>query len=101
MPTISLGLDFAWQVAAGEAARGQREFIEPERLFIGVCKFGNLVKDDWSRGKLLENLAEFLKAEAKFVAALYDQFHLDCCGEKRAAGTSSFWMRVGMRSRST
>jgi hypothetical protein len=33
-----------------EAARGQREFIEPERLFIGVCKLGNFAQvSDWHR----------------------------------------------------
>ncbi len=77
MPNISVGLEFAWQVAAGEAAYGRHEFIEPEHLFIGVCKFGDLAKDDWNRVKLPENLVEFLEAEAEFVAALYDQFHLD------------------------
>jgi hypothetical protein len=50
MPTISLGLDFAWQIAAGEAAHRQYEFIKPEHLFIGVCKLGNFAKvGDWHR----------------------------------------------------
>jgi hypothetical protein len=43
VPNISLGLDFAWQAAAGEVTLGRHQFIEPEHLFIGVCKLGNLM----------------------------------------------------------
>ena len=43
MPAFSIGLDYAWQTAANEAVRTRHEFIEPEHLFVGVCKLGNLL----------------------------------------------------------
>ena len=49
MPDSSIGLDYAWRTAANEAARTRHEFIEPEHLFIGVCKLGNLLSlNDWN-----------------------------------------------------
>ena len=35
MPTLSIGANIAWQIAASEAARFQ--FIEAEQIFIGIC----------------------------------------------------------------
>lgn len=78
MLNISVGLDFAWQVADTEAAHGRHEFIEPEHLFIGVCKVGNLAEvDAWGKLELPKDAAESFKAEADAIAALYDQFQLD------------------------
>ena len=78
MQDISMGIDFAWRVAVVEAVHGRQEFIEPEHLFIGVCKLGNLVQvDDWRELELPENLAVSLRAEAESLAALFDRFHID------------------------
>jgi ATP-dependent Clp protease ATP-binding subunit ClpC len=78
MPNISIGLDFAWQIAATEARNRQYEFIEPEHLFIGVCKVGSLAEDnDSHKLELPGKVAESLRAEASAIAALFDKFHLD------------------------
>jgi hypothetical protein len=42
MLNISIGLDFAWQVAVVEAAHGRHGFVELEHMFISVCRVGNL-----------------------------------------------------------
>jgi ATP-dependent Clp protease ATP-binding subunit ClpC len=78
MPTISVGFDFVWQIATGEAAHAKHELVEPEHLFIGVCKLGNLAQvHDWRDIQLPKNLAEALKGEAEAVVALFDKFQLD------------------------
>ncbi|HXD30622.1 MAG TPA: hypothetical protein VN643_05880 [Pyrinomonadaceae bacterium] len=42
MTHISVGLDFAWQIAAAEAAHLRHQLIEPEHLFIVMCRVGAL-----------------------------------------------------------
>jgi ATP-dependent Clp protease ATP-binding subunit ClpA len=39
---LSAGTTVIWQIAAGEAADARHEFIEPEHIFIGTCKAGDL-----------------------------------------------------------
>ena len=78
MPNISIGLDFAWQIATVEAVHGRHQFIEPEHLLIGVCKVASLAQvDDWRELQLPKNLTEALKAEAEAVAGVFDKFQLD------------------------
>lgn len=78
MANISIGLDFAWQVAAMEAAYGRHQFIEPEHLFIGVCKLGNLSQvGDWRELQLPESLREALKTEGDGVTAVFAKVKLD------------------------
>lgn len=38
MSNLSLPLLLAWDIAANEAAQSRRKLIEPEHLFIGLCK---------------------------------------------------------------
>jgi ATP-dependent Clp protease ATP-binding subunit ClpC len=74
MSELSIGLDYAWQTAASEAARTRHEFIEPEHLFIGVCKLGNLLSlNDWNEIKIPRDAAAALKAEAEVVAAVFQK----------------------------
>ena len=74
MTTFSIGLDYAWQTAANEAAHTQHEFIEPEHLFIGVCKLGNLLSlNDWNDIEIPRDAAAALKAEAEAVAAIFQK----------------------------
>ena len=42
MTDFSLGSNFAWQVAAQEAAAAHFEFIEPEHILIGICSLEKL-----------------------------------------------------------
>ena len=42
MTELSLPANFAWQVAAQEAAAAQFEFIEPEHILIGICSLEKL-----------------------------------------------------------
>lgn len=72
MPTFSTGLDYAWRTAANEAARTRHEFIEPEHLFVGVCKLGNLPSsENWN------DAPAGLKAEAELVAAVLQKAGYD------------------------
>ena len=74
MPDSSIGLDYAWRTAANETARTQHEFIEPEHLFIGVCKLGNLLAlKDWTTIGIPPDSAAALKAEVEAVAAVFQQ----------------------------
>lgn len=72
MATFSIGLDYAWRTAANEAACTQHEFIEPEHLFVGVCKLGNLPSlADWNKVEIPRDSAAALKAEAEAIAAVF------------------------------
>ena len=74
MPTFSIGLDYAWQTAANEAAAGKHEFIEPEHLFVGVCKLANLLSPkDWADLGLGHDDTAALKAEAETVSSVFLQ----------------------------
>jgi ATP-dependent Clp protease ATP-binding subunit ClpC len=81
VPNISIGLDFAWRVATVETVHGRHEFIEPEHLFIGICKVANLTQvDDWRELELPKGRTEALKNEAEAVASLFGTFQLDHVG---------------------
>jgi len=72
MPDFSIGLDYAWRTAANEAARTRHEFIEPEHLFVGVCKLANLLSlKDWNDIEIPRDAAAALKAEAEAIAAVF------------------------------
>ncbi len=64
---FSPGLDVAWQIAVSEAIQTKREFVEPEHLFIGTCKLGQLMRNE----QLLE-----LGLQDKAAAYLKDEWHL-------------------------
>ena len=52
----------------------RHEFIEPEHLFIGVCKLGNLPSlGNWSDAGIPRAAAAALKAEAEAVAATFQK----------------------------
>ena len=74
MTDFSIGIDYGWQAAANEAVRTQHEFIEPEHLFVGICKLGHLASlNDWSEIGIPADARTALKAEAKAVAAVFQQ----------------------------
>lgn len=43
MPTLSIGANIAWQIAAGEASDARFQFIEAEHIFIGICSIEKLL----------------------------------------------------------
>jgi ATP-dependent Clp protease ATP-binding subunit ClpC len=74
MPEFSFGVDYAWQAAASEANYTQYEFIEPEHLFVGICKIGSLLHlKDWDDRKISHNAAAILKIEAESVVAVFQK----------------------------
>lgn len=78
MPDFSIGLDYAWRTAANEVTTTRHEFIEPEHLFIGVCKLGNLLSlKDWSETGISPDAAAVMKIEAEAVAAVFQQTGCD------------------------
>ena len=78
MHELSIGLDYAWQIAANEAAHTQHEFIEPEHLFVGVCKLGNLPDlKDWDDIGIRRDAVVALKTEAEAVADVFQQAGYD------------------------
>jgi len=78
MPDFSIGLDYAWRSAANEVATTRHEFIEPEHLFIGVCKLGNLLSvKDWSDTGMSRDAVATLKTEAEAVGAIFQQTGCD------------------------
>lgn len=46
MTELSDGVDFAWQIAAYEAATARSQFIEPEHLLIGICSLEKILQAD-------------------------------------------------------
>ena len=78
MPDFSIGLDYAWRTAANEVTGTRHEFIEPEHLFIGVCKLGNLLSlNDWNNIGISTDAAAIMKLEAEAVAAVFQQIGCD------------------------
>ncbi len=78
MIEYTVGVNLAWQIAAGEAAHRGHQFIEPEHLFIGLCKLGNLAeREDWARAGLPESQARSLRMEAESVAEVFASFQID------------------------
>lgn len=67
----------AWQLAAGEAMHTMQPHIEPEMLFIGVCKLGTWLRAMKQRGKMVPNGLQDLRglyAEAETVEAALQTF---------------------------
>ena len=68
MSNYTLGLDLAWQIAAAEATHAQHEFIEPEHLFIGLCKLEDFAAPAQLRKlELSEPAVAALKAEIEIL----------------------------------
>jgi len=78
MSDHTLGLTLAWQIAAHETAHAQHEFIEPEYLFIGLCKLEYFAAvRRLRRLELGESEIASLKAEIESLLGLFSHFGLD------------------------
>lgn len=77
MTNLSMPLLLAWDIAANEAAHARSKLIEPEHLFIGLCK----LEDFASTAALIDlgyeaSEAEEMRPEIGGLVALYYQFGL-------------------------
>ncbi len=76
MPELSPGLRLAWSIAQVEARKARSDLIEPEHLFIGICKVANALDvTDWSR--VPEARRANLLAEAKRVFDVFQQARVE------------------------
>ncbi len=72
------GLDLAWRIAASETAHAQLEFIEPEYLFVGLCKMGDFAAARRLRRlKLAESEIASVQTEIEALLGLFARFGLD------------------------
>lgn len=46
LPAYSPGVQLAWQIGASEAIAGHHAFIEPEHVLIGLCRLGEVARED-------------------------------------------------------
>lgn len=77
--SISIGLEFAWQIATAESLRSRYEFVEPGHFFIGVCKVARAARQgiEWNELALPHEIAESLKDESTTLDALGVRFNLN------------------------
>jgi ATP-dependent Clp protease ATP-binding subunit ClpC len=69
---LSAGTTIIWQIAAGEAVDARHEFIEPEHIFIGICKAGDLPAPElFHRLGIRPADMEKFKTELNFVDAIF------------------------------
>jgi ATP-dependent Clp protease ATP-binding subunit ClpC len=78
VPHISVGVRLTWVLAAVEADIGGHELIEPEHLFIGICKLEDIATPSCLR-KLQLGQTEIADAtsEIEGLMRLLKQFNLD------------------------
>jgi len=76
MLEFSPGIRLAWRLAQDEARRGRAQFVEPEHLFIGVCKVpGAGDVKDWSG--ISTNHRDQLQREAETIAEIFRRASVD------------------------
>ncbi len=74
----------SWQIGSMEASAADRQFIEPEDLFIGICKLDDILTGE-NVGKLLEEFGDLnhLRMESSRVSQYFAKFHLDRVSVRR------------------
>lgn len=79
MPTHSAALGLTWQIAALEALYAKHEFIEPQHLFIGLCKLEDITTPKRLLGRLALTETRFgpIQAEVEKLLKLFSHFGLD------------------------
>jgi ATP-dependent Clp protease ATP-binding subunit ClpC len=83
---LSVGIEFAWQAAASEAARSRHEFLEPLHLFIGLCSVDKVFAGDVQQQVKIpqETMAE-LRAEWEAIAQVFKEVRAEATVLRRAA----------------
>lgn len=78
MADFSFGIRLCWDLAANEAYYLKHELIEPEHLFIGVCKLGNFLEPEFTKHfNFCEEKNRTVLPEAKFIHKLFLHFELN------------------------
>jgi ATP-dependent Clp protease ATP-binding subunit ClpC len=78
VPSISLGVWAAYEISVAEAIYGLHEFIEPEHIFIGVCKVGSLGEAiDWKKSQMPPEAEKSLRSEIDAIADAFKNLGLD------------------------
>ncbi len=78
MSDLSPGVDLVWQIAGREALKTHSDLIEPEHLFIGLCRLKLQARFDLIPGPgPVAKEADGLRLEAQSTAKLLDQFGMD------------------------
>src|SRR3972149_9036080 len=94
MPTLSIGANIVWQIAAGEASDARFQFIEAEHIFIGICSIEKLLMLSPEDSGLNPRAIKSLQAEHDVLKDLMGRQHLDMTQLRRmmrkGVGTGSY-----------
>src|SRR6185436_8511282 len=73
-----------WQIGSMEASAAEREFIEPEDIFIAICKLEDILAGD-NVNKVLEQFGDIshLRLESARLSQYFAKFNLDRAGLRR------------------
>jgi ATP-dependent Clp protease ATP-binding subunit ClpA len=78
MATHTPALEQVWRLAAGEAQHAQHEYIEPEHLFLGLCKlYDVVVSGRFQTGSLAETERATLESESVHLNQVFGQATID------------------------
>lgn len=84
MSDYTLCVALTWQIAAEEAAGARQEYIEPEHLFIGLCKLVSFTQpEELRRLGLPDSEAAPVKAEIDTLQGLFARFNVDPVNTRR------------------
>ncbi|MBI4972227.1 MAG: ATP-dependent Clp protease ATP-binding subunit [Candidatus Omnitrophica bacterium] len=94
MPTLSIGANIAWQIAASEASAARFQFIEAEQIFIGVCSIEKVLMLSSEESGLNPKAIKALQMEHGALKELMEQQGLNMTILRRTArkeaGTGSY-----------
>src|ERR1700730_7874247 len=78
MPNPCPAVLVTWQIGSMEASAAGRQFIEPEDIFIGICKLDEILTGE-NVHKLVEEFGDLthLRQESARLAHYFARFNLD------------------------
>lgn len=77
MPTLSIGANIAWQIAASEASAARFQFIEAEQIFIGICSLEKVLMLSPEDSGLNPRTIKALQMEHGALKDLMERQHLN------------------------
>src|SRR3989344_1249608 len=94
MPTLSIGANIAWQIAAAEASAARFQFIEAEQIFIGICSLEKVLMLNQEDSGLNPRAIKALQAEHGALKDLMERHGLNMTALRRmvrkAVGTGRY-----------